>query len=91
LYFATVVAVVHQHLQPAYSLIFCGSRGMFASGFATTLWPDWEFGTSTLGAAPTETGLAVNDGEKIRTHVSVFSEAGSAFRQLPDSCNRFPR
>jgi hypothetical protein len=37
-------------------------QGMFASGFVTTLWPDWELATSTIGAAPTETGLAVNDG-----------------------------
>jgi hypothetical protein len=39
-------------------------QGMFASGFVTTLWPDWELSTSTLGVAPTETGPAVNDGRR---------------------------
>jgi hypothetical protein len=39
-------------------------QGMVASGFVTTLWPDWELSTSTLGVAPTETGPAVNDGRR---------------------------
>ena len=54
-------------------------QGMFASGFVTTLWPDWELSTSTLGAAPTETGLVVNDGRGI-------GDAGILIECLQEPC-----